>query len=236
MPYFDRLSGVKMDLNRNFSCWTRLALYVLLIVMASCDMRKRTENSEALIEEIESREIKRLTEAEIFAEANRIGDEISLASQRTLGSNLKMAIAEHGLEEAIRFCNLQAMPLTDSLASEFGAMIGRTSLKVRNPSNQPTDLEAEILEAYAYNVEHDLDLLPNLQRIDQNYLLYSRPIVLNNPLCLNCHGQPGEETINSHWEIIRSLYPKDKAVGYELGQLRGMWSIKLSQKEIIMGL
>ena len=214
-----------------------LVLVILVVLgISACDMRDRNVNTEALKEEMKHREIKRVTEVQIFEKAEQIGEQIAMASQKTLGSNLKTAISEQGLEHAIEFCNLQAMPLSDSLAEKFGAQIKRTSLKVRNPSNRPDDLETQILEAYAYNVENGLDLVPNLQRIDRDYLLYTSPILLVNPLCLNCHGRPGDEVIDPQMELLRSLYPDDKAVDYELGQLRGMWSIRLSQKEVVLAL
>ena len=114
--------------------------------------------------------------------------------------------------------------------------IKRTSFKIRNPANLPNDLESQILDAYAYSLENGLELTPNLQRIDQDYILYTRPIILDNALCLACHGKPGEEIVDTQLELLGSLYPEDKAVGYELGQLRGMWSIKLSQKELVLSL
>ena len=208
----------------------------LLLAFPSCDMKDRKGSSEALKEEIKERELKRVTEVEIFEAATKVGEQIAMASQKTLATNLKTAISQQGVEYAIEFCKLQAMPLTDSLSKKFAAQIRRTSIKIRNPANRPNDLESQILDAYQYNVENGLDLAANLQRIDQDYLLYTHPIVLNNPLCLNCHGKPGDQITDEHAQLLTSLYPDDEAVGYQLGELRGMWSIVLSQKQLVLSL
>jgi hypothetical protein len=51
-----------------------------------------------------------------------------------------------------------------------------------------------------------------------------RPIRLTNPRCLNCHGKP-ENLAPEVKEMLAHLYPEDKAVGYELGDLRGAFSV-----------
>ncbi len=213
-----------------------VGIYFLLLAFPSCNMEDRKASSEALKEEIKERELKRVTEVEIFEAATKVGEQIAIASQKTLATNLKTAISQQGVEYAIKFCKLQAMPLTDSLSKKFAAQIRRTSLKIRNPANRPNDLESQILDAYQYNVENGLDLEANLQRIDQDYLLYTRPIVLDSPMCLSCHGGPGEQVTDEQIKLLVSLYPDDEAVGYQLGELRGMWSIVLSQKELVLSL
>ena len=120
----------------------------LILAFPSCDMKDRKGSSEALKEEIKERELKRVTEVEIFEAATKVGEQIAIASQKTLATNLKTAISQQGVEYAIKFCKLQAMPLTDSLSKKFAAQIRRTSLKIRNPANRPNDLESQILDAY----------------------------------------------------------------------------------------
>jgi hypothetical protein len=60
--------------------------------------------------------------------------------------------------------------------------------------------------------------------------------VINNAQCLNCHGTPGKEVLPENHELIKGLYPQDRATGYSMDDLRGMWSIRLSKKEIIKSL
>jgi hypothetical protein len=60
---------------------------------------------------------------------------------------------------------------------------------------------------------------------------YHAPIVLNLPLCLNCHGQPGTNIQPATLVQIKKIYPGDEATGFEMGQVRGMWSIDFKRSD-----
>ena len=48
---------------------------------------------------------------------------------------------------------------------------------------------------------------------------FAKPIVMQ-PMCVSCHGSP--EQISPEVKAkLNELYPNDKAVGYQPGQLRG---------------
>jgi len=49
------------------------------------------------------------------------------------------------------------------------------------------------------------------------------------PLCLTCHGQPEKELTFQTDSLIHTLYPKDKATGYQTNQVRGLWRIGFKQ-------
>lgn len=199
-------------------------------LLFSCKMDKRVDRS-AYEEELKSREIVRITEAELYNAALKFGNEIAGTTQKTLAGNLQEAIRSGGIESAIKYCNIQAYPLTDSLQENFKVKIRRVSQKLRNPKNAPDSLEREILEAYQYNFEKELPLEANVQKIDDETFLYNKPIVVNNPLCLNCHGENIAAPVKA---LLKELYPADSAVNYKMGDLRGMWSITIPQKELIL--
>jgi len=50
---------------------------------------------------------------------------------------------------------------------------------------------------------------------------------------LNCHGEPGKEISEETLQKLNELYPEDKAIGHQIGDLRGMWSIKIPKKEVV---
>jgi hypothetical protein len=51
---------------------------------------------------------------------------------------------------------------------------------------------------------------------------YVEPIYLQ-PLCATCHGDAVEAGLLEH---IRGLYPEDEAVGFRVGDLRGLfWAV-----------
>ena len=81
----------------------------------------------------QSQEIRRVGEAEIITAGLERGRNISEAAQKTLGSTLKSHIESDGIESALKFCNLNAYTLIDSLSQLYSADIRRVSLKTRNP-------------------------------------------------------------------------------------------------------
>ncbi len=65
-----------------------------------------------------------------------IGLGMAKSTQAELGKNLMGAIQKEGALGALEFCNLQAYPLTDSMAEVHNARIRRVSDRPRNQTNQ----------------------------------------------------------------------------------------------------
>ncbi|MCG8310068.1 MAG: DUF3365 domain-containing protein [Cytophagales bacterium] len=204
------------------------------IFASSCTGDKKL-NNEAVRKEIENRKIKKITEAEIMTKVHEIGHSIALETKKTLSKNLRAALGHGGIEHAIGFCNLNAMPLIDSLNRVFDAEIRRVTLKARNPDDLPDPVEKKILEAYAYQWQDSVPLSSNVQPVDENYL-FTKPILIDNALCLSCHGVLGEGLTEATNGIIKSKYPADRATGYRIGDFRGMWSILLSKKKVVQAM
>jgi len=209
-----------------------LAILIASVLFDFCTTDKPL-NNEAVRKEIASREIKRITEAEIISKAHEIGSKIALRTKETLAKNLQNAMVNGGVESAIGFCNLNAMPLVDSLSGSFGASIRRVSLKPRNLLDIPSDIEKKILEAYDYQWQDSLEIKANVQAIDAETFLFTKPILIENGLCLSCHGSLNNGLTQETAAFIKSKYPKDQATGYAIGDLRGMWSIAIPKKSII---
>src|SRR5690606_20267398 len=64
-----------------------------------------------------------------------MGDSISMELKNVLLQNVGEAIQKGGTDYAVEFCNIQAMPLTDSIADHLKVYIQRLSDKNRNPDN-----------------------------------------------------------------------------------------------------
>lgn len=212
-----------------------VGLVLFLNLLWSCTTDKKV-NSDAVRDEIKSREIKKITEAELVSKVHEIGNTIALNTKKTLGKNLQNAMQNGGVENAIDFCNLNAMPLVDSLSQYFGAEIRRVSIKVRNPLDFPNDLEQELLDAYAYQWKDSLALQANVQALENDTYLFTKPILIDNALCLSCHGSIENGMLKETDDFIKSKYPEDKAIGYQLGDLRGMWSIVIPKKKVVQSM
>ncbi len=209
----------------------------LIFMLAACDSgSQRHVNRDALQEEIRNREPKKISEAQITTEAFSQGQIITGEAQKELLQTLHKVMEESGPVKAAQFCSVQARPIMDSLSQKYNATIRRTSLKPRNPGNAPDEVEKQLLEAYEYNAENNLPMNENVQRLSYDYLLYTKPIIINNELCLRCHGEPGRNFEQETVKAIDQLYPEDKARNYTSGDFRGIWSIKLSQKELVKAL
>ena len=57
---------------------------------------------------------------------------------------------------------------------------------------------------------------------DTGEFLWMKPIVLE-PACLTCHGSGLEQNLA---ETIAERYPRDSAVGYAVGDLRGAFVVR----------
>jgi len=153
------------------------------------------------------------------------GQQITQTAFSTLSSNLQRAIAEGGIPYALQFCNVEAMPLTDSLSTAHNVMLKRASHRPRNPRNRADSLEMTTIKKYLQQINQQKELAPQLYTQAQQ-IIYHAPIRINQPLCLNCHGQLGSDITQQTLDTLRQQYPEDEATGFAMGDLRGIWTIK----------
>ncbi len=192
-----------------------LSSIVLLIGLLSCGSQQQTEDS--LKESIElTTEV-----AQVYTLQAR---EIVQATFQALSSSLMQAMSYGGVPYALEFCNVEALPITDSVATHFGADISRLALKNRNPENYPAGRDEEVLQWYQLQFESGKPLNDTLIQYNDEHLAYFAPIMLAEQ-CLACHGTPGNELSLENHQYIKRFYPADQAVGFAVGDLRGMWRI-----------
>lgn len=156
------------------------------------------------------------------------GQTIANATFVRLSGNLQKAMKEGGVSNAVKYCNMAASPLVDSLEQLYKVKIKRTSLKVRNQKNIPNKNESKQLQVYQKDFESGADLKPVVQEFADQINFYAPIHVM--PLCKKCHGKIGEDILEEDYATIQELYPSDKAINYDSGDLRGMWSITFSGK------
>lgn len=208
-------------------------IIVICFLCLGCREKLSEGSKKAAQEGMKNREVKKVSEAEIFTKGLETGRVITAAAQKSIVSHLKNSIATEGVLGAIKYCNIRALPLTDSISRTHRANIKRTSLRLRNRKNSPDSVERLLLEAYTYNVENGVELKDNIQNINENELLYTRPIQIGDPVCLKCHGIVGNEIDSDTRNLLLSHYPDDNAIDYQPADLRGMWSIRLQVKDIV---
>lgn len=147
------------------------------------------------------------------------GEQITSEMQSVLMKNVQEAMQKGGPEYAVDFCNLNAIPLTDSMSNILNATIQRKSDRNRNPNNA---ISSE-LDQMAWNKIKETKK-PLVQTDNNGHAFYYKPIQIGMPTCLKCHGTK-EEISEGTAKIIAEKYPNDKATGYHEGDLRGMWKV-----------
>ena len=139
--------------------------------------------------------------------------------KRELRTALIGALEKDGPERAIEVCQLRA-PEIARLTSTGGAVLGRTSHRLRNPENAPEPWMSEFLEEYLAN---PVDNEPRAVGLASGGIGYVEPIRMKS-ICMQCHGDRIKPGVRDR---LRALYPEDEATGFKRGELRGMFWVKL---------
>jgi hypothetical protein len=154
------------------------------------------------------------------------GGSIATASFQTLMARVGAAMQEGGAAYAVSYCNLQALPLVDSLSRVHGVRIKRTSDRLRSPHDHPDADEQRALAHFLDRLSTGNDPAPPIAWLIGDSVAYYQPIFIASPTCLKCHGTPGRELEPLAHEEILKRYPRDLAIGYAEGEFRGLWSIR----------
>ena len=120
---------------------------------------EQNKNKISPAELVKSREIKKVTEAEILQGGTILGDEIRLLIDKII-------------ETDSTACKTGKSLKIDSLATTYNTEIRL----IGNATENPKMLESQLLEAYQYNLENDLVLTHSIQKLDNKTVLYTYPI------------------------------------------------------------
>lgn len=159
-----------------------------------------------------------------IAEAKAIIQEFATRLVGELGD----AIQAGGPVAAIEVCRDRAPAIADELSAETGWAVARTSLKTRNvETNVPDAWETTILEQFDARQEagEDVQKMAYAEVIeDENGKRFRfMKAIPTAELCLNCHGSEIKPEVI---EALNRVYPHDQARGYEIGQVRGAFSLE----------
>lgn len=156
------------------------------------------------------------------------GMKFALGTKAVLGKNLMGTIQKKGTLAAVEFCNIKAYPLTDSMSVVYNANIKRVSDKPRNPENKANTKELQHIESFKKVLAANEEPKPILEEYEDVVNFYY-PITTNS-MCLQCHGTPNKELDTEAYKTIKALYPKDMAIGYDVNEVRGIWSITFNKE------
>ncbi len=152
------------------------------------------------------------------------GTKIVHMAMLNIKTALGKAIVEHSPEYAVLFCNVEALPLTDSLGRVMNVGLKRVAKKYRNPKNETKGIENQIYKEYVMG--YVLKKTPR-NRVDLNeegHPVFYKLIDVKGE-CIMCHGTPNVDIPPYMIDQIKKLYPNDKAVDFKVGEPRGMWAV-----------
>ncbi|MEE4246829.1 MAG: DUF3365 domain-containing protein [Kangiellaceae bacterium] len=156
------------------------------------------------------------------------GQNFAMQTKSALGSKLKKALKDGGPKHAVTFCKTEAIPITKMMSNKLGATIKRVSDRPRNPSNMASDEELLIINSLKQTLADGSKLVPivknNLATVKGYY-----PIVTNG-MCLSCHGSVKETIVSETLSAINEEYPEDRATGYGLNEIRGLFVVEMKKK------
>jgi hypothetical protein len=143
-----------------------------------------------------------------------------------LKKELQEAIQAGGPVNAIEVCNIRASKIAASLSQE-GWQVGRTSLKVRNPSNLADEFEKKVLEDFERrkNGGRDIKQLTyyEMTEVDGYSVFRYMEAIPTGEICLACHGNDITDPVINK---LDQLYPHDKARAYKSGDIRGAFTLR----------
>jgi hypothetical protein len=139
---------------------------------------------------------------------------------------LQQAMQSQGPVEAIAVCHEKAPQIAADMSAAKGWDIGRTSLKLRNPSNAPDGWERAVLEDFERRKGEGaspakLEHYEFVEQGGERVFRYMKAIPTGD-LCLVCHGENISEAVQNR---LAELYPQDQATGFKPGDIRGAFTV-----------
>lgn len=154
------------------------------------------------------------------------GRDASAKTQAVLLANIGKALKEGGTVHAVAFCNVNAMPLVDSISTETGMHVSRISTRNRNENNVVKTHEDKVAWSYFASRGRNTAITDTVLFDKAKHPTYYKPIRIGMETCLKCHGSRSTEIDLPTLEKLDELYPTDRAVNYLMGDLRGLWKVE----------
>lgn len=150
-----------------------------------------------------------------------LGDSLTIERQRVILQTLLKTAEREGWGGAVRYCHSAAETLTTFQSGSLS--IQRVAQRNRNPKNALKDSLDYVAFAYFDSTGSKES---RIYTVGQT-VRYYRPIYIPMEACLKCHGEKEQLDAQALTEI-RKRYPGDKAIGFKIGDLRGMWRMEVN--------
>lgn len=153
-------------------------------------------------------------------ETIKTSKEVLKGFMKTFKPTLKAVLKDMKAPEAITMCTHNQSVNNYSKTLAKGISLRRITLKERNENHTAQNkLEEQTLK------EMDIVKKPIIKKVSNNHIQFYKPLIVKQA-CLKCHGsvdQIGETSLN----LIKKNYPNDKATGYKVGDVRGVFLVDI---------
>ena len=179
---------------------------LLLLVACRPDQIEHLKDSKRIGIETANWEVKRIMPADLLRATRWAGDSITATADTLLRRTMARELAAGGVARAAAFCRPETHPFVDSICRVWSA----TARRATTPPGPA-------------------DTTRRLARPRQEVFSYDRAIVLNNSVCLRCHGPAVAATDAA---FLQKAYPGKVPTGYALGQRIGTWHLNLERRGV----
>jgi len=149
---------------------------------------------------------------------------------KQLGGAMKREMQAGGPTAAMKVCRDVAPGIANDISLDNGWKVVRVGTRVRNPMlGLPDTWEQRVLQDFQRRAAEGegFDTMTYYEVVEEpggRSLRFMKAIGVA-PQCLMCHGST-EQIAEPLRVQLQTLYPHDRAVGYQAGDLRGAVSIK----------
>ena len=209
----------------------KIWMSLILIFLVGCSVDgNRAVDREKVRQEMKDRQIKRVSEPELMSAAFQTGAELAGVAEKVLLKKIDSFLSSvpsdsSNTDDRTRMppFGKVVQPVLDSLNSQSDHFLSLISVGVENLHPDTSAVEKQLLEAYQYNLENDISSEDNVQKSGTDHLLFTRPITSKTGICL--------KVLMANFQSRKPDTLKSQATYF-----CGMWSIRLSKKEIIKSL
>lgn len=147
-----------------------------------------------------------------------------LAAKDALFASLSARLMEAmgtGPADAIAVCQREASEIAAKVSADHQVKIGRAGVRLRNTTNQAPHWAKPWIEALTEE--------PQFAVLSNQSAAALLPIKLQ-PMCVMCHG-PVDQILPEVKKQLVDRYPDDRAVGFQVGDLRGWFWVEMPAVE-----
>jgi hypothetical protein len=160
-----------------------------------------------------------------FQPAISRADLVVASLQDAVIRELTDALSRGGPGSAMSFCHLDATFIAQRVGRQEGIAAGRTSDRLRNPTNAPRPWAAALVQANAGKSAKSVEGFA----VDLGEKVGVLRPIAERPMCAGCHG-PLDTLSPAVRDVLLDRYPRDRAVGFKEGEIRGWYWVELPKQ------